>query len=62
MADQHVVLAVSPRGIVQMAADGPQFDPIFDKAKGPKSFLIRPDLKKLDLDTRRFFSLDTLRV
>jgi phosphohistidine swiveling domain-containing protein len=62
MADQHVVLAVSPRGIVQMAADGPQYDPIFDTAKGPKSFLIRPDLKKLDLDTRRFFSLDTLRA
>jgi hypothetical protein len=61
MADQQVVLAVSPRGIVQLAADGPQWDPIFDTTKGPKDFLIRPDLKKLDLDTRRLFSLDTLR-
>ena len=61
MADQQVVLAVSPRGIVQLTADGPQWDPIFDTAKGPKAFLIRPDLKKLDLDTRRLFSLDTLR-
>jgi phosphohistidine swiveling domain-containing protein len=61
MAEQQVVLAVSPRGIVQLAADGPQWDPIFDTTKGPKDFLIRPDLKKLDLDTRRLFSLDTLR-
>jgi phosphohistidine swiveling domain-containing protein len=61
MADQHVVMAVSPQGIVQLAADGPQWDPIFDTNKGPKDFLIRPDLKKLDLDTRRLLSLDTLR-
>ncbi len=61
MADQQVVMAVSPRGIVQLSADGPQWDPIFDTAEGPKAFLIRPDLKKLDLDTRRLFSLDTLR-
>jgi hypothetical protein len=45
-----------------MAADGPQWDPIFDTNKGPKEFLIRPDLKKLDLDTRRLLSLDTLRA
>ena len=62
MAGQQVVLAVSPRGIVQLAADGPQWDPIFDTDKGPKDFLIRPDLKKLDLDTRRLLSLDTLRT
>jgi phosphohistidine swiveling domain-containing protein len=62
MADQQVVLAVSPRGIVQLAADGPQWDPIFDTAKGPKNFLIRPDLKKLDLDTRSFIALDNLRA
>jgi phosphohistidine swiveling domain-containing protein len=61
MADQQVVLAVSPRGIVQLAADGPQWDRIFEVQKGPKDFLIRPDLKKLDLDTRRLLSLDTLR-
>jgi phosphohistidine swiveling domain-containing protein len=62
MADQQVVLAVSPRGIVQLAADGPQWDPIFDTDKGPKNSLIRPDLKKLDLDTRRFIALDNLRA
>ncbi len=62
MADQQVVLAVSPRGIVQLAADGPQWDPVFDTDKGPKDNLIRPDLKKLDLDTRTLRSLDTLRA
>ncbi|MGW8303142.1 MAG: PEP/pyruvate-binding domain-containing protein [Desulfobacterales bacterium] len=62
LADQQVVMAVSPRGIVQLAADGPQWDPIFDTAKGPKALLIEPDLKKLDLDTRRFIALDNLRA
>ena len=61
MADQQVVLAVSPRGIVQLAVDGPQWDTIFDVDKGPKDLLIRPDLKKLDLKTRSLRSLDTLR-
>jgi hypothetical protein len=61
MADQQVVLAVSPRGIVQLALDGPQWDPIFDENKGPKELLIRPDLKKLDLETRSLRSLGTLR-
>jgi len=61
MAEQQVVLAVSPRGIVQLTADGPQWNPVFDTEKGSKDFLIRPDLKKLDLDTRRLLSLDTLR-
>jgi phosphohistidine swiveling domain-containing protein len=62
MAGEQVVLAVSPRGVVQLAADGPQWDPIFETHKGPQGFLIRPDLKKLDLDTRDFLSLDTLRT
>jgi phosphoenolpyruvate synthase/pyruvate phosphate dikinase len=61
MAGQQVVLAVSPRGIVQLAVDGPQWDATFNVEKGPKDLLIRPDLKKLDLDTRRLRSLDTLR-
>jgi phosphohistidine swiveling domain-containing protein len=61
MEGQQVVMAVSPRGIVQLAADGPQWDPIFDADESPKDILIRPDLKKLNLDTRRLRSLDTLR-
>jgi phosphoenolpyruvate synthase/pyruvate phosphate dikinase len=61
MADQKVVMAVSPRGIVQLTVDGPQWDPIFDVNESPKDLLIRPDLKKLDLDDHRLRSLDTLR-
>jgi phosphohistidine swiveling domain-containing protein len=61
MAGQQVVLAVSPRGIVQLAVDGPQWDSTFDENKGAKDLLIRPDLKKLNLKTRDLRSLDTLR-
>ena len=60
-ADQQVVLAVSPRGIVQLAVDGPQWNATFDTEKGPQEMLIRPDLKKLDLDARKLRSLETLR-
>jgi hypothetical protein len=62
IAGQQVVLAVSPRGIVQMTADGPQWDPIFEKLRGAQDIFIRPDMKKLDLDTRRFIALDKLRA
>ncbi|MGD9043876.1 MAG: PEP/pyruvate-binding domain-containing protein [Desulfobacterales bacterium] len=62
LVGQQVVLAVSPRGIVQMAADGPQWDPIFEKLRGAQDIFIRPDMKKLDLDTRRFMALDELRA
>jgi hypothetical protein len=61
MADQQVVMAVSPNGIVQLAADGPQWDSIFQAQADPQDILIRPELKKLDLDTRRFISLNELR-
>jgi phosphohistidine swiveling domain-containing protein len=61
MAGQQVVMAVSPNGIVQLAADGPQWDSIFEAQADPQDTLIRPELKKLDLDTRRFISLNDLR-
>ena len=62
MEGQQVVMAVSPRGVVQLAADGPQWDPIFEEQKGAQDILIRPDMKKLDLDTRRFIALENLRA
>jgi len=62
MEGQQVVMAVSPRGVVQLAADGPQWDPSFEEEKDLQDVLIRPDLKKLDLDTRRFIALDNLRA
>jgi rifampicin phosphotransferase len=60
MEGQQVVMAVSPRGVVQLAADGPQWDPVFEKETQVRNILIRPDLKKLDLTTRRFISLAKL--
>ena len=50
MEGQQVVMAVSPRGVVQLALDGPQWDPIFEEHKGAQDILIRPDMKKLNLD------------
>jgi phosphoenolpyruvate synthase/pyruvate phosphate dikinase len=62
MEGQQVVMAVSPRGVVQLAIDGPQWDSIFEEQKGAQDILIRPDMQKLDLDTRRFIALDHLRA
>jgi hypothetical protein len=62
MEGQQVVMAVSPRGVVQLAVDGPQWDPIFEEQQGAQDILIRPDMQKLDLDTRRFIALDHLRA
>ena len=62
MEGQSVVLAVSPRGIVQLTADGPQWNRIFKKDTASRNILIRPDMKKLDLNTRSFIALDKLRA
>jgi hypothetical protein len=62
MEGQQVVMAVSPRGVVQLAVDGPQWDPIFEEHKGAQDILIRPDMEKLDLDTRGFIALNNLRA
>ena len=62
MEGQQVVLAVSPQGVVQLAADGPQWNPIFEKEQNTQDVLIRPDMEKLDLKTRRFIGLDNLRA
>jgi len=62
MEGQQVVMAVSPRGVVQLAVDGPQWDQIFEEQQDAQDILIRPDMQKLDLDTRRFISLGDLRA
>ena len=62
MAGQKVVLAVSPRGNVQLTADGPQWNEIFKQQNIPDNMLIRPDMKKLDLKTRNLIALENLRA
>lgn len=59
---QRVVVAVSPGGVVEISDDGPQWDPIFGQMKASKSFVIRPDLNKLDLSTTGVVPMSSLRA
>ena len=58
-----VVLAVSPKGVVQILDDAPEWDAIFArKTEAPQLTKIQPDLAKLDLADRRFVRLIDLRA
>jgi hypothetical protein len=58
----RAVLAVSPGGAVQLAADGPQWDAVFGaEQSGPSEVLIQPDLVKLDLTVTELLPLGRLR-
>jgi hypothetical protein len=59
---RHVVLAVSPGGIVRIAADGPDWDEVFARESKETGVLIRPDLEKLDLSNRRLVPLTEVRA
>ncbi len=59
---ETVVLAATPRGRVQLAADGPQWDKVFGAESRGEATLIRPDLDKLDLETTDMLPLDGLRA
>jgi hypothetical protein len=54
-----IVLAVSPGGVVQVAADGPRWDAVFGR-EGKPSLRLRPDLEKLDLDSAEIVPLSEL--
>ncbi len=56
---KRVVLAVSPKGVVQLEEDSPQWEAAFGRDAAPTAgVLIKPDLQKLDLSVRDFLSLD----
>jgi hypothetical protein len=60
---RKVVLAVSPKGVVQIAADAPEWDAILARKKqSPGLTHIRPDLAKLDLADRSLIRLSDLRA
>lgn len=59
---QRIVLAVSPRGTVRIAADGPQWDEIFGREALAEDVVIRPDLNKLDLQQTALVSLRDIRA
>jgi hypothetical protein len=58
---QSVVLAVSPKGIVRIFEDGPQWDSLFSDGSGATEPLLQPDLARLDLATRRIIPLEQMR-
>jgi hypothetical protein len=60
---QRVVMAVSPGGAVVIAVDHGQYDKYLNQvgAETGEEMLIRPDLDKLDLKTRRLIPLTELR-
>ncbi|MEJ2380239.1 MAG: PEP/pyruvate-binding domain-containing protein [Gammaproteobacteria bacterium] len=60
-AGERVVLAVSPGGRVQLVADGPRWNRLFE-ASGTATDEITVDMNKLDLRERRILSLRWLRA
>ncbi len=61
-ANKRVVLAVSPAGSVQLDEDGQHWDEIFNREAAIPVARISPNLKKLNLGSRDFVSLDRLRA
>jgi hypothetical protein len=59
---QAVVLAVSPGGLVEMAADGSRWDPYFVSSTSVSHMMIQPDLQKLDLEEQALLPLHRLRA
>ncbi len=61
-AGADVVVAVSPRGVVQIAEDGERWDELLGRDEVAEAVVIRPDLDKLDLSRTDFVSLAELRA
>ncbi|MFI9654867.1 PEP/pyruvate-binding domain-containing protein [Guyparkeria sp. GHLCS8-2] len=59
---ERVVLAVSPGGRVQLAADGPEWQGILDQRQGAREPRIEPDWDKLDLENTALRPLHGLRA
>ncbi len=59
---QKAVLAVSPGGVVQLAADGPKWNEAFGASEKAAAVRIQPDVARLALETTRFVPLDELRA
>jgi len=57
-----IVLAVSPRGAVQISDDGPQWEAIFGRESIAEDVAINPDLAKLDLAQTDLLPLRVIRA
>ena len=60
--DQKIVLAVSPRGIVRIAKDSPDWDLIFAQKEKIQRTILKADTKKLDLTATKFIDLKNIRA
>jgi hypothetical protein len=58
---EPVVLAASPGGVVELSRDGPRWDEVFQREQATPDVIIRPDLNRLDLNTRMLLPLRDLR-
>lgn len=61
-AGKPIVLAVSPRGAVQISADGPHWEAIFGRESIAEDVAIKPDLAKLDLVRTDLLRLRDIRA
>jgi len=59
---RHVVLAVSPGGLVELHEDGPRWDAVFGARAQAQDVVFEADLQKLDLSRRDFVGLGALRA
>ncbi len=57
---QPIVVAVSPRGAVEIALDGPRWDAVFGRETLDEDIVIQPDLDKLDLEHTELLPLQHL--
>ncbi|MFH2060240.1 MAG: PEP/pyruvate-binding domain-containing protein [Pseudomonadota bacterium] len=60
--NRQVVLAVSPKGIVQMTDDHPGWDDIFARKVSGKRSILKADVGKLDLTQAGFITLREIRA
>jgi hypothetical protein len=59
---EKIVIAVSPTGLVEMAAFDERWEKVLGEAGTGGDVVIRPDMQKLDLSANDFISLDDLRA
>ncbi len=59
---EPIVMAVSPKGVVRIARDGPEWDEVFGVEQEMPEVRIEPDLEQLDLATRRILPISSLRA
>jgi hypothetical protein len=58
----RAVLAVSPNGVVQLVDQGRRWDAVFGEEEQQSGVVIRPDLKKLDIESVDFLPISSLRA